>query len=98
CGSTRSEANADVLRAVGADPVVVDVFDAPALSRAAAAARPDRVIHRLTDLPKDLNPRDMGAAIVRTARIRSEGTRNLVTAAIAVCGRRVGAQQIACVY
>ena len=84
CGSTRSEANADALRALGADPVVVDVFDAPALSRAVASARPDVVIHQLTDLPKDLNPREMGAAIVRTARIRSEGTRNLVRAAI--CG------------
>ncbi|MET0706951.1 MAG: NAD-dependent epimerase/dehydratase family protein, partial [Tardiphaga sp.] len=83
CGSTRSEANADALRALGADPVVVDVFDAPALSRAVASARPDVVIHQLTDLPKDLNPREMGAAIVRTARIRSEGTRNLVRAAIA---------------
>jgi uncharacterized protein YbjT (DUF2867 family) len=32
CGSTRSKANADALRSLGADPVVVDVFDAPALS------------------------------------------------------------------
>ena len=27
CGSTRSKANADALRSLGADPVVVDVFD-----------------------------------------------------------------------
>jgi nucleoside-diphosphate-sugar epimerase len=59
CGSTRSKANADALRPLGADPVVVDVFDAAALSRAVAAARPDIVIHQLTDLPKDLDPRQM---------------------------------------
>ena len=50
CGSTRSKANADALRSLGADPVVVDVFDASALSRAVASARPDVVIHQLTDL------------------------------------------------
>ena len=98
CGSTRLEANTGALRALGADPVVVDVFDASALSHAVASARPDVVIHQLTDLPKDLNPREMGAAIVRTARIRSEGTRNLVVAAIAAGARRLVAQSIAWVY
>ena len=98
CGSTRSKAKADALRALGADPVVVDVFDATALSRAVAAARPDVVIHQLTDLPKDLDPREMGAAIIRTARIRGEGTRNLVRAAIAAGARRLVAQSIAWAY
>jgi nucleoside-diphosphate-sugar epimerase len=98
CGTTRSKAKADALRSLGADPVVVDVFDAAALSRAMAAARPDVVIHQLTDLPKDLNPREMGAAIVRTARIRDEGTGNLVRAAVAAGARRLVAQSIAWVY
>jgi nucleoside-diphosphate-sugar epimerase len=98
CGSTRSKANADALRALGADPVVVDVFDATELSRVVAKVRPDVVIHQLTDLPKDLDPRQMGAAIVRTARIRSEGTRNLVGAAIAAGARRLVAQSIAWAY
>jgi nucleoside-diphosphate-sugar epimerase len=98
CGSTRSKANADALRSLGADPVVVDVFDASALSRAVVSARPDVVIHQLTDLPKDLDPREMGAAIVRTARIRSEGTRNLVGAAIAAGAHRLVAQSIAWHY
>jgi nucleoside-diphosphate-sugar epimerase len=98
CGSTRSNANADALRSLGAEPVVVDVFDASALSRAVASARPDVVIHQLTDLPKDLDPRQMGAATVRTARIRSEGTQNLVRAAIASGAHRLVAQSIAWVY
>ena len=98
CGSTRSKAKADALRALGADPVVVDVFDATALSRAVASARPDIVIHQLTDLPKDLDPREMAAAIIRTARIRDEGTRNLVRAAIAAGARRLVAQSIAWAY
>ena len=40
----------------------------------------------------DLDPREMGAAIVRTARIRSEGTRNLVRAALAAGANRLVAQ------
>jgi nucleoside-diphosphate-sugar epimerase len=98
CGSTRSEANTETLRALGVDPVVVDVFDASALSRVVASARPDVVIHQLTDLPKDLNPREMVAAIVRTARVRSEGTRNLVRAAIAAGAHRLVVQSIAWAY
>jgi nucleoside-diphosphate-sugar epimerase len=98
CGSTRSAAKAEALRALGAEPVVVDVLDAAALARAVASARPDVVIHQLTDLPKDLDPREMGAAIVRTARIRSEGTLNLVRAALAAGARRLVAQSIAWAY
>ena len=98
CGTTRSKAKFDVLRSLGADPVIVDVFDATALSRAVELARPDIVIHQLTDLPKDLDPREMGAAIIRTARIRDEGTRNLVRAAVAAGARRLVAQSIAWAY
>ncbi|MGB7857598.1 MAG: NAD-dependent epimerase/dehydratase family protein, partial [Pseudolabrys sp.] len=50
-GTTRSGSKAAGLQAAGATPIVVDVFDAPALSRAIAAVRPEIVIHQLTDLP-----------------------------------------------
>ena len=69
-----------------------------ARDNAVASARPDIVIHQLTDLPKDLDPREMGAAIIRTARIRGEGTRNLVRAAIAAGAQRLVAQSIAWAY
>ena len=97
-GTTRSASKAEALRALGADPVVVDVFDAAGLSRAVAAARPDVVIHQLTDLPPGLDPSRMQAALPRNARIRDEGTRNLVQAAIAAGARRFLAQSIAWVY
>jgi nucleoside-diphosphate-sugar epimerase len=86
------------LRAQGVEPVVVDVFDAEALARAVKAARPDVVIHQLTDLPKNLEPSLMAQAIPRNARIRSEGTRNLVRAAIVAGVRRVIAQSIGWAY
>ncbi|MGH6980842.1 MAG: NAD-dependent epimerase/dehydratase family protein, partial [Stellaceae bacterium] len=49
-GTTRSADKAAALRALDAEPVVVDVFDAAALTRAVVAAAPQVVIHQLTDL------------------------------------------------
>lgn len=97
-GTTRSEAKAAALRSLGIAPVVVDVFDAEALKQAVMAAKPDIVIHQLTDLPPALEPNLMAAALVRNARIRDEGTRNLVQAALAAGARRMIAQSIAWIY
>lgn len=96
--TTRQAAKAKELRALGADPVVVDVFDAGGLRAAVTAARPEIVIHQLTDLPAGLDPARMGEAIARNARIRDEGTRNLVEAAKAAGARRLIAQSIAWAY
>ena len=97
-GTTRNAEKAATLRALGAEPAIVDVFDAEALSRSMLAARPDIVVHQLTDLPPGLDPSRMGEAIVRNARIRDEGTRNLVAAAVASGVRRMVAQSIAWAY
>ncbi|MGB3486930.1 MAG: NAD-dependent epimerase/dehydratase family protein [Xanthobacteraceae bacterium] len=97
-GTTRFEAKAATLRALGAEPVVVDVFDADALKQAVLAAKPDIVIHQLTDLPPGLDPAKMADALVRNARIRDEGTRNLLQAALAAGARRMIAQSIAWIY
>ena len=40
-GTTRTPAKAQELRAAGVEPVVVDVYDAPALTWAVMAARPN---------------------------------------------------------
>jgi nucleoside-diphosphate-sugar epimerase len=50
-GTTRAADKVKTLRALGAESVVVDVFDAAALARAMLAAAPQVVIHQLTDLP-----------------------------------------------
>src|ERR1700741_3951953 len=81
-GTTRSAEKTDALRTMGVEPVVVDVFDAPALSRIISTVRPDILVHQLTDLPYGLDPAKMAEASQRNARIRSEGTQNLVSAAI----------------
>jgi uncharacterized protein YbjT (DUF2867 family) len=75
-GTTRSPAKADELRALGAEPVVVDVFDAAALARAVAGVGPEIVIHKLTDLPKGLEPSRMveGPSATRACARRARAT------------------------
>ncbi len=97
-GSTRRADRAAGLDARGVHPVVVDVFDAAALNSALARIAPRAVIHQLTDLPKDLDPKRMAEAAVLNARVRTEGTRNLVAAAVAAGAKRLVAQSIAWAY
>jgi nucleoside-diphosphate-sugar epimerase len=77
---------------------VVDVFDPAALARAVAAARPDIVIHQLTDLSSAPGTSGYPAAQEANRRLRIEGTRNLMQAAKLAGVRRVVAQSIAFAY
>src|ERR1051326_6509754 len=77
-GTTRPPDKVKELEALGIEPAVVDVFDAAALSEAVLRARPTVVVHQLTDLPPALDPARMGEARARNARIREEGTGNLI--------------------
>lgn len=95
---TRSPGKAEQLRAAGAEPVVCDVFDAEALRDAVTAAAPEVLIHELTDLPPNIDPRKMEEQAAGNDRIREQGTRNLVDAALAAGARRIVAQSIAFAY
>lgn len=97
-GLTRSEEKTGLIRELGAQPVVADAFDADGLRRAVVDARPEVVIHELTDLPSSADARRLADQFERNNRLRREGTRNLVAAAQAAGARRVIAQSIAFVY
>lgn len=97
-GTTRSPERAAALAALGVRAAVVDVFDARALLKAMAAAYPEVVIHQLTDLPQTRDSAAQPAAFEGNARLRIEGTTNLMAAAIVVGVRRVVAQSIAFAY
>ena len=75
-------AKAAALRAIGAVPALVDVYDADKLKLAVYAVQPDVIIHQLTDLPQVIDPKTMPAALAANARLRIAGTRNLVDAAL----------------
>jgi nucleoside-diphosphate-sugar epimerase len=84
-GMTRSRP--ELVRELGAEPVVCDVYDRERLAAAVAAARPEVVVHLLTDLAQ----MDFSA----NARIRRVGTRNLVDAAVAAGARRLVVESVA---
>jgi hypothetical protein len=91
-GMTRSPQKAGLLRELGAEPVVCDVFHTGALASAVTAFAPDLVFHQLTDLPDDVG--DLQGFSDRNDRMRTEGTRNLLAAAAAAGAGRVIAQSI----
>jgi nucleoside-diphosphate-sugar epimerase len=97
-GTTRSAGKVSMIEAVGAHAVVVDAFDAEGLRRAVIAAKPEVVIHQLTDLPDVSDPSKMTEVREQNARLRIEGTRNLMAAAQAAGVRRVVAQSIVFIY
>jgi nucleoside-diphosphate-sugar epimerase len=97
-GTSRSEEKASALEVLGARGVVVDVYDARALLKAMSGAHPDVVIHQLTDLPRTLDTSARPAEFPANARLRIEGTKNLMAAASVVGVRRVVAQSIAFAY
>lgn len=92
-GMTRSPTKADLLRQLGARPVVCDVFDRAALTDAVAGFAPDVVMHQLTDLP-DVIER-IPEFEERNSRIRREGTANLIAAAKAAAVEAFLAQSVA---
>jgi nucleoside-diphosphate-sugar epimerase len=97
-GTTRSADKAHDLERFGVIPAVLDVFDPHALSAAMRAAKPEVVIHQLTDLPREFDEGRIVASYANNARIRSEGTRNLIAAARAAAARRLIVQSIAFGY
>jgi nucleoside-diphosphate-sugar epimerase len=97
-GTTRSAVKARALRRAGVKAVIVDAFDALALEQAVWEARPEVVVHQLTDLPQVDDPAKMEASRAANAKLRIEGTRNLMAAAKAAGTRRVVAQSIAFIY
>ena len=96
--TTRRAERSAGLWAAGAVPVVVDVFDTAALGLAMRAAKPDAVIHQLTDLATMREPGRLDDALRRNAELRETGTANLVAAARAAGVERMVAQSIGWIY
>ena len=94
-GSSRSPAKAEQLRALGAEPVVLDVLDAAAVRAAIAAARPDAIIYQATALANVHFGRNLDRGFTQTNRLRTEGPDILLAAAREAGVRRFAAQSFA---
>ncbi len=94
-GMTRTGAKQDLIRRIGACPVVADALDPEAVARAVAEAEPEVVIHQLTAIDAGSVTRSLDKAFAQTNRLRTEGTDHLLAAAKAVGARRFIAQSFA---
>jgi 2-alkyl-3-oxoalkanoate reductase len=96
-GLTRTAAKQDLVRRLGARPVVADALDADAVAEAVASAEPEVIVHELTALSAPMSMRDArhperSVAANMTSRLRTEATDHLLAAGRAAGVRRVVAQ------
>jgi nucleoside-diphosphate-sugar epimerase len=94
-GMTRTPAKADLIRSLGARPVVADALDPEAVAQAVAEAEPEAVIHQLTAIDAGSISRSVDKVFTLTNRLRTEGTDHLLAAARAVGAKRFIAQSFA---
>jgi 2-alkyl-3-oxoalkanoate reductase len=96
-GMTRSASKQDLVRSLGARPIVADALDPDAVAQAVASAEPEVIVHQLTALSgkmtmRDARHPDRSAMAKMTNRLRTEGTDHLLAAGRAVGARRFVAQ------
>jgi nucleoside-diphosphate-sugar epimerase len=99
-GMTRSASKQDLVRSLGARPVVGDALDPDAVAEAVASAEPEVIVHQLTALSGSMSMRDARhperfRGAIMTNRLRTEGTDHLLAAGRAVGARRFVAQSFA---
>ena len=99
-GMTRSASKQDLVRSLGARPVVADALDPDPVAQAVASAEPEVIVHELTALSGKMSVRDMrhperSPLGMMTNRLRTEATDHLLAAGRAVGARRFVAQSFA---
>jgi 2-alkyl-3-oxoalkanoate reductase len=91
-GTTRTGEKAGLIWQLGGEPLVVDGLDAAAVRRAVQSARPDVIIHEMTDLKGVSDLRHFDRTFAVSNRLRTEGTDHLLAAARDTGVKRVVAQ------
>jgi nucleoside-diphosphate-sugar epimerase len=94
-GSSRSADKAELLRNLGAEPVALDLLDAPAVRKAVLEAEPDAIVHQATALTDIRFSKNLDRLFTETNRLRREGTDALLAAAREAGVRRFVAQSYA---
>jgi 2-alkyl-3-oxoalkanoate reductase len=90
--TTRTPGKTAQLRQAGAEPVLLDGLDRPAVIAAVRAAAPEVIIHQMTALADSRSLRHLDRVFAVTNQLRTEGTDNLLAAAAAAGPRRIIAQ------
>jgi nucleoside-diphosphate-sugar epimerase len=94
-GTHNSPASGELLRKLGAKPVVVDLLDPSAVRKAVLDSEPEAIIHQATALAGAKFGRSLDKTFAMTNRLRVEGTDGLLSAAREAGVRRFVAQSFA---
>ena len=81
-GVFRNPAHVDLVKSLGATPVVLDALDTQAVNDRVNEIKPQALLHQLTAIPAHLDLRNIDRDFEPTNRLRTEGTRNLASAAV----------------
>jgi nucleoside-diphosphate-sugar epimerase len=80
-GTSTSPAKADGIGALGAEPITLDLLDAPAVHQAVLDSEPDAIVHQATALGDLRDFKHFDRSFAQTNRLRTEGTDALLAAA-----------------
>src|SRR5689334_2255241 len=94
-GTVKAPGNAERVRALGAEPVVLDLLDEEAVRKAVLDARPEAIVHEATALGDAVWGRDFDKVFAGTNALRTKGTDALLTAAREAGVERFVAQSFA---
>jgi nucleoside-diphosphate-sugar epimerase len=94
-GTFTSAGNAERVRALGAEPVALDLLDAQAVRRTVLDTGPEAIVHQATALADAGFSRNLDRSFAPTNRLRTEGTDALLEAAREAGVRRFVAQSFA---
>ena len=94
-GTFRSPGNAERVRALGAEPIALDLLDARAVRKAVLETEPDAIVHQATALADMRFSRNLDRSFAPTNRLRTEGTDALLAAAREAGVHRFVAQSFA---
>jgi 2-alkyl-3-oxoalkanoate reductase len=94
-GTSRSPGNAEDVRALGAQPIALDLLDPRAVRKAVLETQPDAIVHQVTALADVRFSRNLDRTFAQTNRLRIEGTDALLAAAREARVGRVVAQSFA---
>src|SRR5918995_4038873 len=94
-GTSRSPGNAERVRALGAEPIALDLLDPRAVRKAVLEAAPDAIVHQATALAEATMSRNFDRTFAETNRLRTDGTNALLAAAREAGVERFVAQSFA---
>jgi nucleoside-diphosphate-sugar epimerase len=94
-GTHNSPGRAELLRMLGAKPVLLDLLDAAAVRKAVLEHEPEAIVHEATALGNAKWGRNFDKVFARTNELRTKGTDALLAAAREAGVRRFVAQSFA---